>query len=51
MYMHTSGLLPRLTLIPQPSQANTRCGSPIYMAPEICQAKPYDRGADAWALG
>ena len=33
------------------AQANTRCGSPVYMSPELCQAKPYDRSADAWAFG
>ena len=32
-------------------QANTRVGSPIYMSPELCQGRPYDRGADVWALG
>ena len=33
------------------AQANTRCGSPVYMSPELCQGRPYDRGADIWALG
>ena len=32
-------------------QANTRVGSPLYMSPELCQGRPYDRGADIWALG
>ena len=31
--------------------ANTKCGSPLYMSPELCAGKPYDRGADLWALG
>jgi NIMA (never in mitosis gene a)-related kinase len=30
-------------------QANTRVGSPLYMSPELCQGKPYDRGADVWS--
>jgi NIMA (never in mitosis gene a)-related kinase len=33
------------------AQANTKCGSPVYMSPELCQGKAYDRGADVWALG
>ena len=33
------------------AQASTRCGSPVYMAPELCQSKPYDRAADAWSFG
>ncbi|KAL3892578.1 MAG: hypothetical protein SGPRY_014996, partial [Prymnesium sp.] len=31
--------------------ANTQCGTPLYMSPELCEGKPYDRGADVWALG
>jgi NIMA (never in mitosis gene a)-related kinase len=30
--------------------AMTRCGSPLYMSPEICRGAPYDRGADCWSL-
>ena len=26
-------------------------GTPIYMAPEILQGRPYDTGADVWAFG
>jgi len=29
----------------------TKCGSPVYMSPELCAGKPYDRGCDVWALG
>jgi len=29
----------------------TKCGSPVYMSPELCAGRPYDRGCDAWALG
>ena len=31
--------------------AMTKCGSPLYMSPELCQGRSYDRGADVWALG
>lgn len=31
--------------------ALTKCGSPVYMSPELCAGKPYDRGCDVWALG
>ena len=30
--------------------AMTRCGSPLYMSPEICRGAPYDRSADVWSL-
>ena len=32
-------------------QAQTQCGTPLYMSPELCQGQAYDRGADIWALG
>ena len=31
--------------------AATKCGSPLYMSPELCSGRPYDRGCDVWALG
>ena len=31
--------------------AKTQCGTPLYMSPELCVGKEYDRGADVWALG
>ena len=31
--------------------ATTKCGSPLFMSPELCQGRSYDRGADVWALG
>lgn len=31
--------------------AMTKCGSPVYMSPELCAGRPYDRGCDVWALG
>ncbi|EPR56925.1 CMGC kinase, CK2 family [Toxoplasma gondii TgCatPRC2] len=32
-------------------QAKTQCGTPAFMAPELCQGKPYQTPADIWALG
>ena len=32
-------------------QAQTNCGTPAYMSPELVQGGPYDRSADVWALG
>ena len=33
------------------AMAQTQCGTPLYMAPEICRGARYDRGADVWACG
>lgn len=33
------------------SMADTLCGSPLYMAPEILQHQPYDNKADLWSVG
>lgn len=32
-------------------QAKTQCGTPAFMAPELCKGKPYSSAADIWALG
>lgn len=32
-------------------QAKTQCGTPAFMAPELCKGKPYQAPADIWALG
>ena len=29
----------------------TACGTPYYMAPEVCQELPYSNKADVWAIG
>ena len=31
--------------------AHSQVGTPLYMAPELCAGKPYDRAADVWAFG
>jgi serine/threonine-protein kinase ULK/ATG1 len=37
--------------LPQASMAETLCGSPLYMAPEILRYEKYDAGADLWSVG
>ena len=32
-------------------RCNTKCGSPVYMSPELASGRAYDRGCDVWALG
>ncbi|KAL8435265.1 hypothetical protein Efla_002520 [Eimeria flavescens] len=32
-------------------QAKTQCGTPAFMAPELCKGRPYQAPADIWALG
>lgn len=38
-------------VLPSTSLAETLCGSPLYMAPEILRYERYDAGADLWSVG
>jgi len=31
--------------------ANTQCGTPFYLSPELAKAQPYDYKSDIWSLG
>ncbi|GAA6059490.1 hypothetical protein JCM10212_002233 [Sporobolomyces blumeae] len=37
--------------LPSQSMAETLCGSPLYMAPEILRYEKYDAKADLWSVG
>lgn len=37
--------------LPSTSMAETLCGSPLYMAPEILRYEKYDAKADLWSVG
>lgn len=37
--------------LPSTSMAETLCGSPLYMAPEILRYEKYDARADLWSVG
>lgn len=38
-------------VLPATSMAETLCGSPLYMAPEILRYEKYDATADLWSVG
>ncbi|KAL1521461.1 hypothetical protein AB1Y20_021123 [Prymnesium parvum] len=39
------------TLASSMELAQTTCGTPYYMSPEICENKPYDAKSDVWSMG
>ena len=38
-------------LTPEAQMAQTTCGTPYFMAPEVWLNFPYDNKADVWAMG
>jgi len=39
------------TLLATNAMAKTKCGTPLFMSPELMSGMPYDRSADVWAFG
>ena len=39
------------TLLATNAMAQTKCGTPLFMSPELMSGMPYDRSADVWAFG
>jgi len=37
--------------VPAPRSVTRCCGTPLYMAPEVCKHIPYDQAADMWSIG
>ena len=38
-------------LTSEDDMAQTTCGTPYFMPPEVCNNFPYDAKADVWAMG
>ena len=47
----TPHLPPNLSHLNESAMADTLCGSPLYMAPEILSYQKYDSKADLWSAG
>ena len=51
-FIKTVFMIHKLSFVCRSSEmASTRCGTKVYMAPEILDAKPYNHKADLWSLG
>ena len=37
--------------VPAPRTVTRCCGTPLFMAPEVCKHIPYDQSADMWSVG
>lgn len=38
-------------IMPASALLRSKCGTPVYMAPEMLQNRPYDESVDIWAAG
>jgi len=45
------GFAKRMSDAPTNKGLLTRCGTPTYVAPEICMGSPYGKGVDVWSAG